>query len=383
MRRLLPLCCAVVLADTMLYAALTPLLPELARENGLSKGGSGLLVAAFATGALVAALPSGIVASRFGPKTAVLLGLSLMTAASLGFSLAGNAWMLGLARFVQGTGSTMSWAGASTWLVTAAPRERRGQVLGTAISAAVGGALLGPVIGAVASLAGIEPTFAALSATGAALVVWTLVTPGVAPDPQPLQTLWRVCRTPTFLGSVWLMLLPSLLFGVLAVLVPLHLASVGWGAAAIGALFLLGAGAEVVMHPLLGRYSDRRGRLAPMRVALVCSAGISVGLAWADGAALVAALAFAGFLAYGSFFTPASALASDAAEHAGLTQGLAFGVVNGAWALGNAVGPSVGGGLADVAGDALPWLLCAAICLGTFVVLRRAGTRIAGVPESA
>jgi MFS family permease len=65
-----------------------------------------------------------------------------------------------------------------------------------------------------------------------------------------------------------------------------------------------------------------------------------------------------------------------------LTQGLAFGVVNGAWAVGNSVGPSVGGALADLAGDALPFLLCAAICAATLPLLMRSGTHMERVPET-
>ncbi len=272
--------------------------------------------------------------ARFGPRNAVLGGLALMSLASLGFAVAGEAWTLGIARFVQGAGSTLSWAGASTWLVTAAPRAQRGQVLGTAISAAVVGALLGPVIGSIASAVGIGPTFAAVSLTGVALFVWTLATPGVPADPQPLSALWPVLRDRSFLQGLWLMLLPALLFGVLAVLLPLDLAAAGWGAVAIGAVFLVGAGSRgrhaPAHRPVLGPATVG---LAPMRIALVASLVVSVALAWAGPpGAPGRGVAFFAFLAYGSFFAPASAHVSDAAENAGLTQGLAFGVVNGAWA---------------------------------------------------
>ena len=45
MRRLLLLVCALVAVDTMLYAALTPLLPHFAHSLHLSKAGAGVLVA--------------------------------------------------------------------------------------------------------------------------------------------------------------------------------------------------------------------------------------------------------------------------------------------------------------------------------------------------
>ena len=60
MRRLLILVCALVAVDTMLYAALTPLLPRITEHLQLSKAGAGVLVAAYAAGALVGGLPGGV-----------------------------------------------------------------------------------------------------------------------------------------------------------------------------------------------------------------------------------------------------------------------------------------------------------------------------------
>jgi len=62
MRRLLLLVAVLVFVDTMLYAALTPLLPHFAHELGLSKLRAGILVAAYPAGALVGGLPGGAAA---------------------------------------------------------------------------------------------------------------------------------------------------------------------------------------------------------------------------------------------------------------------------------------------------------------------------------
>ena len=147
MRRLLLLVAVLVFVDTMLYAALTPLLPHLGAELHLTKTRAGTLVAAYAAGALVGGLPGGWATSRIGARRAVLVGLAGMGLASVGFAFADSFATLFLARFLQGLGSAFTWSGSFAWLLAAAPRERRGQLIGSAMGAAVFGALFGPVMG--------------------------------------------------------------------------------------------------------------------------------------------------------------------------------------------------------------------------------------------
>jgi MFS family permease len=387
MRRLLLLVCSITLADTMLYAALVPLLPHYASEFGLSKGAAGLLVGAYAFGAFVGAIPGGIAAARFGPRRAVVAGLLLMAVASAGFGFAGSVAELGIARFAQGVGSALSWSGALAWLVAGTPRERRGEMLGTAIGAAIFGALLGPAVGAFAEGVGTRPAFVAVGSVALALAVWALRTPSVAAEPQSPRALLPALRQPLLLGALWLMVLPALLFGVVAVLVPLELGDAGWSAVAIAALFIGAAAVESVISPLLGRVSDRRGRLLPLRFALVAAIAVTLGLALAGSPFLIAPLVVAASIAFGSFWAPAMALLSDAAERIGLAQALGFGLMNAAWGGGNALGPALGGGLADAAGDALPFALMSGLCALTLLALTRGrhllGTPLARVPENS
>jgi MFS family permease len=364
MRRLVVLLSAIVALDITFFTALAPLLPHFVSAYGLSKATAGVLSACYAAGVLAASVPGGVVAARFGPKRAALVGVALTAVASLAFGLAGDAWALGAARLLQGVGSALSWAGALAWLVAAAPRGRRGALIGTTMGAAVFGALLGPVLGAIASLAGVRVTFVGVSLLGVALATWVAVTPGVPAQPQRLSELVRR-GDKQLVGGMWLLVLPAVLFGVLAVLVPLQLHDAGWGGVAIGAVFLVTAAVETVLNPLLGRFLDRRGRLLPVRLALLGSIAVSLAFAVADSAPVVAGLVVLAGIAYGAFYTPGMTILTDAAERSGLAAGLAFGAMNGAWAAGNAVGPALGGWLADVAGDSLPYVLLAALCLAT------------------
>jgi MFS family permease len=369
-RRLLLLVSVVVAVDTLFFTALTPLIPRFADKYDLSKAGAGILVSAYAAGTLVGAVPGGIATIRLGPKRAVLIGLTLMTAASLGFALAGDVWTLGLSRFFQGVGSSCSWAGGLAWVIGSTPRERRGQVIGTTIGAAVFGALLGPMLGALAGVVGTRSAFLGVTAAGAALVVWSATMPSVAPERQPLRAALAGLRERSLVAGLWLIALPALLFGVLVVLVPLQLNQHGWGSLAIGALFVATTAIETGLNPLLGRLTDRRGLMAPLRAALLGSIAVSLALAVAKDPALIAPLVLAAGVAYGAFYTPSMALISHGAEQAGVAQGLAFGLMNACWGVGALVGPAAGGALAGAAGDSAPYLILAGLCLATYLATR-------------
>ena len=220
MRRLLLLVAVLVFVDTMLFAALTPLLPHFAHEFALSKLRAGILVAAYPAGALIGGLPGGAAAARLGPRRAVIVGLVGMGLASLGFALAGGFWGLFAARLLQGLGSAFTWAGAFSWLLAAAPRDRRGQLLGSAMGAAVFGALFGPVIGAAAALAGRTAIFAALAGLSVVLVAATLRLEPAPVEHPSAAAIGRALRDYRFAAGLGLMALPSLLFGILAVLGP-------------------------------------------------------------------------------------------------------------------------------------------------------------------
>ena len=372
MRRLLALTCAIVLVDTIFYGALTPLVPYFSEEFGLSKSEVGILSGAFGAGVLVGSAPGAYLASRAGVKVAALAGLALMSLTSLAFGLADAAWVLVLARFVGGFGSSLSWVAAFTWLTARAPEERRGELFGVMISAAVFGALLGPVLGSVAATVGLAPAFAAVAAVGVGISVWAAVEG--APGPVERRSLFAMLGTvmqPRLATGLWLIALSPLLFSALAVLVPLELDAFGWGAAAVGAVFLVSAAFEAVVHPLLGRWTDRSGYFNPVRVGLLVSVGILLALPWVGSPWILALLVLLASGAFNAPLVPGTALFSRGTQKAGMEGALAFGVTNFAWATGYAIGAPLGGSLADLGGDALSYFVLTAVCLLTLLLLRR------------
>jgi MFS family permease len=379
MRRLFWLVATVVFVDTMFFAAVSPLLPQYVDQFDLSKTGAGVLTAAYPAGTFVGALPSGWLATRWGVKPTLLLGLGLLGITSLVFAFAHTIVLLDAARFVQGVGGACMWAAGMAWLVSASPPERRGELIGSALAAAIVGVLFGPVLGGAATVVGPEVVF---RAGAAVLAVWAWSMPGVAPGTEaPLGQMGRALRRPAVLAGFWLFTLPAIFAGVIEVLGPLRLDDFGASGAAIGAVFLLTAAVEAVLSPLAGRASDRRGRLAPIRAGLAGAVVVAVLLPLPGTVVLLALTIMLAFVALGSFWAPAMAMLSDASEDAGLDQALAFSISNLAWAIGHVVGAGGGGGLAELTSDSVPFTVLAVVCAltlaGVTLLAGRSSTRSA------
>jgi MFS family permease len=369
-RWLLLLVGATIFVDTMFFAALTPLLPGYADDLDLSKAGVGILAAAYPAGALAGGIPGGVSAARYGVKPVVVAGLLLMVVTTTAFGFAENIVVLDLARFAQGFASSLTWTASLAWLVSQAPPRQRGLLIGTAMSAAIVGALFGPVLGGVASLIGIEVAFSAVAVLGLVLAVWAALMPAPrAERAQPLSMLWAAARDGAVLGSIWFVTLPALLFSTMNVLVPLRLDVLGMGALGISAVFLISAAVEAVLNPVAGRVSDKRGRLLPIRAGLAASAVATALLPWPDSRWVLAAVVVLAGMAFGVFWTPAMSHLADLAERRGLDYAYGFALVNMAWAPGQVVGAALGGGLARATSDAVPYLLLTGACVLSLAAL--------------
>jgi MFS family permease len=375
MRRIFLLVAAVVLVDTAFYAAIVPLLPHYTDELGLSQTAAGVLTASYAAGTLVASLPGGLLAARIGVKPTLLSGLSLLAVTSLIFGHATDTAVLDAARFAQGVGGALSWAGGLAWLIQVAPESRRGELIGGAISAAIGGVLLGPVLGAAAVELGPSNVFSGVAVVGAGLAAWAAFTPGVPVPRMARSVSARELWTRPVLVGIWLVALPAAFAGAINVVTPLRLDELGTSGAAIGAIFLAAAAVEGVITPLVGRVSDRRGRFAPIMIGLVAAIAVGIYLPVVGTAPLVAAGVIVLVAALAFFWAPAMAMLSDVADTVGLDQGMAAGFINLAWAGGQLLGAALGGALADSLGDAVAYGALVGLCGATLAALLLGGIR--------
>jgi MFS family permease len=384
MRRLLILASAMIFFDVAFFAAIAPLLPDYVDELGLSKAEAGILSASYAAGTLLGSLPAGFVASRIGPRRTTIFGLLLLGLSSLVFGFAEDIVLLDAARFIQGIAGALIWSGALTWLITTAPEERRGSIIGIALGTAVAGALLGPALGAAAGEVGTEPVFSSV------LLITVLLSFAASRLPElrtPTTQSWRevmatLVSRPVLESAVFVAV-PSVMFGAIEVLVPLRIDELGGGHALIAGGFIVGAALEAVLAPLSGRISDRVGHRLPYVIGLsICAVAMVAIAVVATLGEMIGALIFTS-LGAGLCFAPALTLISDVAEASNLHQGFAAGLSNMAWASGQVIGGIGGGVVASLTGNALPSLAIALLLLATVVYAYRAMQSGTGLHSTA
>ena len=331
----------------MFYAAIAPLLPAYQDDLGLSKTAAGVLSASYAAGTLLGALPAGWLAGRIGAKQTMLIGLSLLSVSSLVFGLAESIVLLDCRALRAGSRRRLLVGRRPCVAAGSGPARasRRAHRHGT------GRRDLRRAPGPGAGRRRRRRPARSWSSPASPRSAWRCSSgrcrrrrDGARSRP-PGPSSERPCAAARFRPRCGCSHCPALFSGAIDVLVPLRLDELGASGLTIGAAFLVAAAIEGVLSPVLGRFSDRRGRLLPLRLGLV-GVGSDGGAAAparhrldADRRARAPRSA-----ALGCFWAPAAALLSDASEASGLDQGFAFGLMNLAWAGGQVVGGAAGGG---------------------------------------
>jgi MFS family permease len=377
-RRVVILIRALLLFEAAMYSAVTPVLPHYARALHAGKPAVGVLAAAYPAGMLPGSVVGAWIATRGGVRRTTLIGLLLFAVSIAGFGLVTHIVALDALRFLQGTACGCIWGGGLTWVIAVAPRERRGQILGSVIAAAIFGTLLGPVLGTLAVTIGTGPVFGVVGAVSVALAAWTLRHPE-PPQPERDGSMFprTLARDPRVLLGSWLILLEACTLGATGTLLPLRLSRFGASGAAIGLTFLLASLVSTFVAPLIGRRVDNRGALVPLVIGLSTTA-VLIALMPLPHSAL--ALAAISVIALGGPLTaytiPSIAMITESAERAGVALAVATLLLNLAWATGETIGAPVAASVSQATSDTVPLLALAALMVLTLVPVLR--TRLHG-----
>jgi MFS family permease len=140
----------------------------------------------------------------------------------------------------------------------------------------------------------------------------------------------------------------------------------------IGAAWLGAAALESGVSPVVGRISDRRGRLFPCLIGLAAGSVLMLLFPLPREPWQLIVLVVLAAPLIGMLWAPSMALLSDGAEALGIAQGFAFALSNLGWSVGQGAGAAASARLADATSDAVPYLLLSGVCIVTLAVLTRA-----------
>lgn len=328
------------------YLGLTaaiPVLPGFVRESfGAGDFAVGLVVMATALTALLVRPVSGHLADRYGHRLVMWAGALIIAVGGLLYFLPLGLSGLVAVRLLAGVGEASLFTAGAVWVVSLAPHDRRGQLIGLYGVSMWGGISVGTFLGALLLNFGYGAVWGFSAA--AALVALLLI--GAVPAPARAGRPGEVRQS----GGHTLLPRPVLLPGL-----ALGLAAAGYaGLAAFVVLHLQARGVQsgvVVLSGFSAVYAGTRlfighlpDRLGPRRVAVWSGIGEATGLAIIALAPNLPVAVF-GSLVMGAGFSllhPSLALmVMDRTDPS--RQGAAIGAYTSFWDLGLAVwGPLIG-----------------------------------------
>ncbi|MGZ4169095.1 MAG: MFS transporter [Solirubrobacteraceae bacterium] len=359
----------LLLFESAMYSAVTPVLPHYAHALHASKPAVGVLAGAYPAGIIPGSLIGAWIATRAGVRRTTLIGLLVFAVSIAGFGFGTSIVALDALRFLQGVGCGFIWGGALTWVIAVAPRERRGEMLGSVIAAAIFGTLLGPILGTLAVTAGTGPVFALVGAISFGLAAWTVRHPDPSPQTPTTETATPVrdlARSPLIRLGSWLILLEAATIGATSTLLPLRLSRFGAHSVVIGAVFLVSSLLSMAVSGPIGRTVDRRGAGVPLCVGLTLTAVLMAVLPLPHTAvllAIVSVIALGGPLT--AYTIPALTVITDTAEKLGIPLTVATMMLNLAWATGEVMGAPAAANLSQATSDAIPLLALSMIMVLT------------------
>jgi predicted MFS family arabinose efflux permease len=326
-------------------SSLVPLLPSVRDDLGLTSVETGLLLTTTTLAMLVAAMPIGYAANRFGTRVPLLLAAALMPLALVGQALAGNLELLLAARLLFGLSFGILWVIGPA---RAAARGRGASGTGPLIAASGVGWLVGPIV------AGVIADGTSWRIASAALAVATLpLIPLVARYASPRTTgerleslrlrtaLGLVRRNRTIAGAAAVSALLGVVGGVSGLLLPLGLAGNGLSAGGIGLAFGLSAAVWISCATVVGRLRSSAVHLRGVGLAVAVLAG-----AWLLPAFRLSTLALVAFLLVSTgcrSMINALNYAVGVRASEGTSAPMVIGVMNLAWAVTALVTPLLAG----------------------------------------
>lgn len=357
-----------VAVDLLGFGIIIPLLPLYAERFGAGPMTVGILFASYSLAQFVVSPMLGRLSDRVGRRPILLLTIAGSTVGSLTLGLAGSLPMLFVGRIIDGA-SGASIAVARATVADMASPSMRPRLMGL-LGAAFGvGFVVGPLIGALASLGSPSlPFFVAAGISTVNLIVARIRLPETRTEASTLRTEHPDQRLPgTAVRLIALTFVGVTAFGAFeATFSLLGSSRLGMTESAVAMAFA-GVGVVLVLAQVfvVGRAAAIFGEAGVLRLALgLNAAGFGILAFAAGGTALASGVIL---LALGQGLLTAT-LASALAGAMPTRSGAALGAQQSAAGLARVVGPFLGGALFAVA-TPIPYVVSSLLTLAAMALV--------------
>jgi predicted MFS family arabinose efflux permease len=338
---------ASTFAFFMSFHMLLPILSPYAKQLGAGESEIGVIIGIFALVAVLSRIPYGSYADKRAKKNLLLLGAFIFTVSPLLYSMSSNPIALVFVRMVHGLGIGAFTIAAFALVAELSPKPRLGEAMGVyGLSIMIATAIAPALSGYLVDIVGFDNTFYLASGFGFLSLALAGLMPRDAATKNPdslLRGFKKAFKSPGVLLASYGIFILTLSYGVVVAFIPVHMINLGMSYTMVGGFFAVYALATIVTRPVMGKLSDKVGRVAviiPMMLLTV--AGIySASLFASIREFYITAIAY-GF-GFGSAYAVLSAMVMDNVEPK--NRGSAMAVFTSNFDLGIAAG-SIGLGLA-------------------------------------
>lgn len=245
-------------------ASLLPTLPLYIEDVGATKQQIGLVMGCFAIGLLLFRSLVGRLADQHSRKLVLLIGMSVVAIAPLGYLMVHSIPLLMVIRAFHGISIAAFTTGYSALVADIAPAQKRGEVIGYMSLVNPIGMAVGPALGGFLQ-AGVGYTALFLLSSGLGFIgllcTCQIINPPANVNKRDVTSnqFWRLLGSPRIRTLTLVLLMVGLAFGALSTFAPLFIKESGVNLNA-GLFYTAAAVASFSVRLITGRASDRYGR---------------------------------------------------------------------------------------------------------------------------
>src|SRR5512136_1860998 len=347
-RRMLIILSAVaafaILSSTM---SKNPALPLLAESIGADAAQVGLISAISPIPGILVSSLAGAYTDRAGRRRALELSLLVFATAPFLYLFVTEPWQLMVVRFYHGFATAVFMPVAMASVADRYGPEQRGEKLALYSSATMVGRFTAPFFGGtLLFIANFSSVYLACAITGMIALAMSAAIPWGDTGTKPVHargsetaadSLRAVVRNRKIMVTSSMEGLQYYAMGAFEAFLPLYAQSLGINDLAIGSIMGVQIVSMLLSKPLLGRFSDRRGREPSIVIGLLVGCGAIFMIPRVESIWFLGSLSIVFGISVSSVTASTSALVSEIAGRT--AHGSSIGVLSSVMDIGHSVGP--------------------------------------------